>query len=302
MRIISVFVFVAVLAVASTSFGQTVETVGTRAEGMGGAFVAVADDATAAYWNPAGIATGVTFDAQVSASPDTRFIGASLPVLGVAYYRLETGLPTVSGLPDRHNEGSESVPIRVLTTTNVGATVVQSVVPWLVIGTTARLVRGSVDAGEVRSLIDFDAGVMVSGGPVRVGFTGRNLRQPEFGAAGSPVVLERQFRVGAAWVPRSLSSGVQGPWSLAVDVELTKVRDVVGDRRWAALGGEYWLFAGRVGVRSGFRWNTVAPDSYHAVSVGFTAKTPWSLFIDAQLTEPNGARKRNWSVATRLTF
>ena len=29
--------------------------VGARAIGMGGAFVAVADDATAIYWNPAGI-------------------------------------------------------------------------------------------------------------------------------------------------------------------------------------------------------------------------------------------------------
>ena len=32
--------------------------VGTRASGMAGAFVAVADDATAVYWNPAGVATG----------------------------------------------------------------------------------------------------------------------------------------------------------------------------------------------------------------------------------------------------
>ena len=233
-----------------------------------------------------------------------------MPVIGFSYYRLETGLPTVSGPEDRHNEGSESVPIRAFTTINVGATVVQSVVPWLVIGTTARLVRGSVDEGEIRSLVDFDAGVMVSGGPVRVGVTGRNLRQPEFdahlrqgsgGQAGSAVVLERQVRLGAALAPRSLPAGVHGPWSLAADVELTTVRDAIGNRRLAALGGEYWLFAGRVGIRSGFRWNTAA-DSYHAVSVGFTAKTPWSLFIDGQLTEPNGARKRDWSVATRLTF
>ena len=34
---------------------------GTRALGMGGAFVAVADDATAPYWNPAGLGTGATF-------------------------------------------------------------------------------------------------------------------------------------------------------------------------------------------------------------------------------------------------
>ena len=37
------------------------ESVGIRAQGMGGAFVAVADDATASWWNPAGLAGGAYF-------------------------------------------------------------------------------------------------------------------------------------------------------------------------------------------------------------------------------------------------
>ena len=40
---------------------QTFETFGTRAAGMGGAFVAVADDASAVYWNPAGLALGGSY-------------------------------------------------------------------------------------------------------------------------------------------------------------------------------------------------------------------------------------------------
>ena len=40
---------------ASANFVE-VET-GARAMGMGGAFVAVADDVTALHWNPAGLAT-----------------------------------------------------------------------------------------------------------------------------------------------------------------------------------------------------------------------------------------------------
>ena len=55
---------------------QTFGGIGTRAEGMGGAFVAVADDASAVYWNPAGIATGATFDFQVSGrQSSTVFVG-----------------------------------------------------------------------------------------------------------------------------------------------------------------------------------------------------------------------------------
>ena len=51
--------FVLLLVVtASDSSAQIVESVGNRALGMGGAFVAVASDSSATWWNPAGLATG----------------------------------------------------------------------------------------------------------------------------------------------------------------------------------------------------------------------------------------------------
>src|SRR5215212_6633587 len=79
---------------------QTFGGVGERAQGMAGAFVAVADDATAIYWNPAGLPTGSNFDAQfgwtsgprTGADPSARrgFAGASMPAFGVAYYRVRS--------------------------------------------------------------------------------------------------------------------------------------------------------------------------------------------------------------------
>src|SRR5918993_1116337 len=144
MRIIAATALFLLLTLPVSLPAQTFGGVGVRAEGMGGAFVAVADDATAVYWNPAGIATGATFDLQVSKGDSHLFIGAALPVLGVSYYRTDevTGLPTVSGSPDRQTGGSGEVQVRTFSTTNFGVTVVQSVAPALVIGTTARLVRG----------------------------------------------------------------------------------------------------------------------------------------------------------------
>ena len=51
---------------------QPFETVGVRTLGMGGAFVAVADDATANYWNPAGL-TDLFFSAVLDVQrTDTR--------------------------------------------------------------------------------------------------------------------------------------------------------------------------------------------------------------------------------------
>lgn len=47
-----------IIAISTTAFanGLSLNSVGARALGMGGAFVGVANDATAIYWNPAGLA------------------------------------------------------------------------------------------------------------------------------------------------------------------------------------------------------------------------------------------------------
>ncbi len=47
-----------ILAVPALQAQVSFDLVGARALGMGGAFVAVADDATAVHWNPAGLVHG----------------------------------------------------------------------------------------------------------------------------------------------------------------------------------------------------------------------------------------------------
>ena len=44
---------------------ETFKILGSRPMGMGGAFVAVADDALAQYWNPANLATQRKFDIEI---------------------------------------------------------------------------------------------------------------------------------------------------------------------------------------------------------------------------------------------
>ena len=51
--------FAVVLSLAFATQTEAQSSLGVRANGMGGAFVGVADDASAVYWNPAGLATGV---------------------------------------------------------------------------------------------------------------------------------------------------------------------------------------------------------------------------------------------------
>ena len=304
MRIISVFPLSLILALPVSVNAQAFGGVGIRAEGMGGAFVAVADDAGAAYWNPAGIATGATFDLQVSGGPESSlFVGAALPVLGASYYRTREvdGLPTVSESPDRQNGGSGEVQARSLTLANLGVTVVQTVAPGVVIGTTARAARGSFDGSEGTTTFDLDAGAMVSVSGMRFGVTARNLLEPTFESGEDMARLTRQFRVGVALVPRALPKGVHGPFSLAFDADLTTTPDVRGDRRIAAVGGEYWLGGGLVGLRAGVRWNTLS-DSRTAFSGGATVRLPRSIFAEGQLTKENDVDGHEWLVGGRVTF
>src|ERR1044072_9322754 len=53
------------MTVAPPARAQLFESVGIRAQGMAGAFVAVADDATASWWNPAGLGTGAYFSTVI---------------------------------------------------------------------------------------------------------------------------------------------------------------------------------------------------------------------------------------------
>src|SRR4029450_9008696 len=122
-----------------------------------------------------------------------------------------------------------------------------------------------------RTTFDLDLGALVSLGNVRVGVTVRNVLQPEFPGELILFPLELQGGAGVALVPRMLSSGAHGPLSVAFDADLTRARSGSVDRREAAIGGEYWVGGGALGVRGGMRWSTLE-DPNPAFSSGLTVK------------------------------
>jgi hypothetical protein len=253
---------------------------------MGGAFVAVADDATAIYWNPAGLATGSTFDAQIDLTQSkTMFLGAAMPALGLAYYRLRSG---VSASPDRQNGGSGEVRVSMPDTRNFGVSLVQTVVNTVVVGSTLRVVDGTD-----RTTFDLDLGTMASIRSVRVGVTARNLRES--------VGTQRQVRLGAAFVPRARPDGVVGPFSAAFDVDLTRTATLSGDQRQAAIGSEQWWAKGAFGTRVGLHWNTLGT-AKTGIAGGLTVKVPHSLFVEGHMTKDRGNEDPDWGFGVRTTF
>ena len=310
--------FVALLLGASSRIeAQTIDGPGLRAQGMAGAFVAVADDASAIFWNPAGLATAATFDAQIGVEglqapgdpvdAHLAFAGAAMPALGVGYYKtrvlgsVTAPLPTVSSSADRQNGGSGEVQLSALTTRNFGVAVLQTIVNGLVVGSTVRLVSGQMSRDSGRTTVDVDAGVMVSAGSMRVGLTARNLRQPGFPGDVDRIGLKRQVKAGVALVPRSLPTGVHGPFSLAFDVDLKRTPSAGAPKREAAVGAEYWAAGGRLGARAGTRWSTTQDRSL-SFSAGLTVGLPHSLFVEGQLTKPRRGRDSNWGIGARVTF
>ena len=75
--------------------------VGARALGMGGAFTAIADDATAAYWNPAGLVKIEHIEAtfMYAANMSVEQLGQHLGLDSLAYLSLN-GLLESTGVAD----------------------------------------------------------------------------------------------------------------------------------------------------------------------------------------------------------
>jgi hypothetical protein len=328
------------LATASPAAAQAFEDVGTRAQGMGGAFVAVADDATATWWNPAGLAGGAFFStilerAQWRAPADTPDAGPATqvrpygfalgyPALGLSYYRFrlsERGqFDSIAAVqPGRQDQGRDVPVVRAMALSAFGATVGQSLGSHIVVASTVRLLRaGAVTTADVagaRALDraddlkvtretrgDLDLGVMVRGGAVSVGATVRHVGEPGFGSGDARLVLRRQARAGIA--VRKGRSGVFDALVGALDVDMTTTTTVFGDERRLATGGELGLLRGRLFLRGGLSTNTIGERAWQE-SLGASLALRPGLYVDGVWVPGDGTAltsRAGWGVSLRSAF
>lgn len=316
-------------AIASSASAQATETFGTRALGMGGAFVAVASDSSATWWNPAGLAAGPFLDLAVSRAdqriddelPARRDLGTGFalttPPVGISYYRFRlTGLsdPTGAEGAGREEEGS-GVPIHVLAGSQFGVTLVQSLAWGVHAGATIKYVSGrssthvgdpaatpsdlleSADAlggGEVNRSFDVDLGFLAVAGPLRIGARVRNLFEPDFDAVHVP----RQTRVGVAFDPEPVT-GV--PLTVAIDADVDRYPTFSGERRVVAVGGEYWVLSRRLGLRAGGRVNTAGARERTASAGASVAIRP-GIYMEGYGESGGNGNENGWGIGARVSF
>ena len=302
------------LILALLGVSPAIAQVGTRASGMAGAYVGVADDATAVYWNPAGIATGALVSAVIGGGAQTVAQGAqfegdrqdtaavvaiSATAFGIAYYRLGTYGRSASDpaviSPSSREEVRRSV--QGISTSTVGVSLVQSLGQFVVVGVTPKFINGSSE-GASGYAFDADAGVMVAIKRIRLGLVARNLTSPSFTVgSGKDVALDREVRIGGAW-----GSGWTGITRLiaSVDGDLTSRPTPSGDRRDMAAGVETWWMGQRLGVRGGVRRSTIG-DARAAFAAGFSAGLSPGLLLEAHVVRGHAA-EHSWSVGARMLF
>lgn len=328
------FAFLAVVLSPLITHAQTSDVVGIRAQGMAGAFTAVADDATATWWNPAGLAAGSYFSAILEsgvqrqpadrhATPGrqvtTRGISLAYPAMGLSYYRLrvseiQPGTSTEGGIAGRQDQGAGDVRLRSLSLTQFGATVGQSLGEHFVLASTVKLLRGGM-AADVRPLgasIDeaaeldverewhggLDIGAMARFGGATFGVAVRNASEPTFGSGDEEFVLKRHVRAGVAFssVPRS-TGGV----TVAADLDLTTAMTALGEDRRFAAGAETWLLSRSLGLRGGVSVNTIG-DRRPSGSGGFSLAVRSGTYVDLEATGGADVARRGWGVGVRVTF
>ncbi|MBU1614968.1 PorV/PorQ family protein, partial [bacterium] len=208
--------------------------IGARALGMGGAFVGIADDVSALYWNPAGVSQLSQKEVLFAHNALSQDIGQSF--LGYVHplrkRNIGVGLNglTVGGIEGRENEHSSPENLEAKFSAII-LNYSQKVTSNLRIGLNGKVIADNLD-GDKQKAFALDLGLLYPRGSLTIGASLNNLGS-QLGGADLPT----EIKVGLAY--RLLKD------------KLTLVASLDGGEQTRFhLGGEYLLFD-RFALRGG---------------------------------------------------
>lgn len=291
-RLTFALVALATIVFPSLSFAQRFDSAGVRAQGLAGAFVAVADDSSATWWNPAGLATGrgfVDLSLEVAERAD-RGVAFTFPSLGLSYYRLTISQlqpfsPTGTAGSVREDNGEVS---------QFGATFGHSITQPIVVATTVKLVNAQGDTQA-----DFDVGVMGSFGPLRLGLAVRDVRNPTYGSGPGAIELGRRARAGASVA--TAGRGALDKLVVAFDADLNSAATGGHAEQDVTAGVETWWLGERLGLRGGAGTN-VATGGGSFGAFGISVMLYPRVNIEGAVTRGSDFARDRWTLGLRVTF
>jgi hypothetical protein len=207
------------------------------------------------------------------------------------------------------------VVIRSTSVTQLGPTIVQTLLDGVHIGTTLKYVRGTVrlqggdpalpsgdlleqgealEGGDAEGRFDLDIGVLATAGVVRLGAVVKNIREPEFGGFRVP----RQVRLGLA-LDFERSGG--RPLVIAVDGDAASYETAWGARQVVAVGVEHWFLTRRLGIRAGGRINRVGAEERSATA-GVSVALRSGTYLEGHVVRGGTPEERGWGAAMRVSF
>lgn len=251
---------------------------GNRAIALGGAFAAVADDASAALWNPAGLAQLERRHAAFTSTNlfgmgfSEKYVSLAYPHWRLGNFSLTLRTFGVDGIESRDDSNmllADDLKDQELEILLAHARTLR---PGLSVGGGFKLQRHSL-AGYAGNGLGFDAGVLMhplllqgGDGPASrswtVGVALRNLLEPSIRLDAESVPDPRALRLGTAW-RKPLGDELRG--LVAMDLEKTGGMDSrlhlgaeVDYREQAAL--RLGLLSGSLTAGLGLRWRDVVVD------------------------------------------
>lgn len=235
--------------------------VGARAVGMGETFVAVADDATASWWNPAGVAR-ITADGQAHVSLNHSTWPADISHEYFAYAFTYRGLPGSYAFTSTVLQ-MDPIPIRTEFSPggtgenfdagdfNLGVTWAKNLIDRFAFGVSVKYMHlGLENENADGFIVDFGTLYFTDYKTIRIGMAIQSLG-PSLKFAEQDFPMPTMFKVGAA-----MDAYQSEDHNVLVAFEFDHPAD---NAERASLGGEYSLKAFQPNVllqlRAGYRYN-----------------------------------------------